>query len=594
MRHSGHAASAVLVIITMLAGCGAPSPTPSPSASAQPSTPAAPAATPTSAPPPSAAISPAPSSDPFLGSIAKTVSGNLRVRSLPAVSDDSIKYEPLLPTGTKLQVVGGPVEASGYTWYEVEPVGFDLGGGVRRGWVASADHDGTPWIAVADPPITGLTVATSDVARAPAKTAEAKRAAASVNAFAVDLYKRLLTEDAVTSNGGNDVFSPTSIALALGMVRAGAKGETATQMDKVLHTTGWDALGPALNSLDQALASRNASWKDYDEVKRQLALRLANTTFAQRDWTVEQPFLDAIAADFGAGLNLVDYASDPAAARDTINAWVKRHTEDRIPKLLEPKDVTELTRLYLVNAIYMKAEWDQWFQDGETTPKTFTRLDGSTIKVPTMLGFRGGLGPIAPYATGDGWKAVELGYRGPTDAVPLAMTIVMPDDLKAFEKSLDAKTLASITAKLDKVRAGWYHVKCPPARDPGCYPYDMRLTMPKFSTETRTSLVKLLKGLGMPLAFQPGGADFGGIHVPSDLNDAIYISAVIHQANIDVDEHGTEAAAATAVGAGTGGGPSPLKNVTFRVDHPFIYLIRDLETGAIVFMGRVADPSLAR
>ncbi len=231
-------------------------------------------------------------------------------------------------------------------------------------------------------------------------------------------------------------------------------------------------------------------------------------------------------------MNLVDYAADPAAARDTINAWVKRHTEDRIPKLLEPKDVTELTRLYLVNAIYMKAEWDQWFQDGETTPKTFTRLDGSTIKVPTMLGFRGGLGPIAPYATGDGWKAVELGYRGPTDAVPLAMTIVMPDDLKAFEKSLDAKTLASITAKLDKVRAGWYDVKCPPARDPGCYPYDLRLTMPKFSTETRTSLVKLLKGLGMPLAFEPGGADFGGIHVPSDPNDSH-----LHQCRHPPGEH---------------------------------------------------------
>ncbi len=273
---------------------------------------------------------------------------------------------------------------------------------------------------------------------------------------------------------------------------------------------------------------------------------------------------------------------------------MKRHTEDRIPELLQPKDVTDLTRLYLVNAIYMKAEWDQWFEDGETTPKTFTRLDGSKIKVPTMLGFRGGLGPIAPYATGDGWRAVELGYRGPTDAVPLAMTIVMPDDLAAFERNLTAKQLASITRKLDKVRAGWYDVKCPPAPDSGCYPYDLRLTMPKFSTETRASLVELLKGLGMPLAFESGAADFSGIHVPADPSDSIFISAVIHQANIDVDEHGTEAAAATAVGAGTGGGPSPLRNITLRIDHPFIYMIRDLSTGAIVFMGRVADPSIGR
>ena len=139
------------------------------------------------------------------------------------------------------------------------------------------------------------------MARAPATAAQAKGAAGSIDAFAVDLYMRLLTEDAVTSNGGNAVFSPTSIALALGMVRAGAKGETAAQMDEVLHTTGWDALGPGLNSLDQALASRNATWKDYDEVKRELALRVANTTFAQRDWSVEQPFLDAIAATSGGG-----------------------------------------------------------------------------------------------------------------------------------------------------------------------------------------------------------------------------------------------------------------------------------------------------
>ncbi len=156
MRHSGQAASAVLVIITMLAGCGAPSPTPSPSASAQPSTPAR------QQRPPRAHPHLPPRSHPLRQAIRSSARSRRRSRATCASArcrpsaTTSIKYEPLLPTGTKLQVVGGPVEASGYTWYEVEPVGFDLGGGVRRGWVASADHDGTPWIAVADPPITGL------------------------------------------------------------------------------------------------------------------------------------------------------------------------------------------------------------------------------------------------------------------------------------------------------------------------------------------------------------------------------------------------------------------------------------------------------
>lgn len=522
----------------------------------------------------------------------QTVSNSLRVRSLPVVSDDSVKYEPLLPTGTELQVVGGPVDASGYTWYQVEPLSMSLDGGVERGWVASADHDGTPWIAVAQPPIAGLDVAMSTVDRAPGSVLAAKSASTWINAFAVDLYERLLTEEAVTSNGGNAVFSPTSIALALGMVRAGARGTTAYQMDQVMHTRGRDPLGPELNSLDQALGSRNASWTDDESAKRQLALHIANTTFAQRDWGIEQPFLDTMAADFGSGVNLVDYAADPAAARGTINDWVKRRTEGRIPELLLPPDVSPLTRLYLVNAIYLKAEWEKWFEEDSTVPKAFTRLDGSKVQVPTMVGYRAALDPIAPFVKGKGYRAVELAYNGPGESRPLAMTVIMPDDLVAFERSLTADQLQRIARKLDLVRAGWRDQACPKALDTGCYPYDLTLYMPKFSSETRADLVKLLQGLGMTAAFDQRRADFTGIHQPTDPSDNIYISSVIHQANIEVDEHGTEAAAATAVGADTGGGPSPLKRITLRLDHPFLYMIRDVKTGAIVFMGRVTDPSL--
>jgi serpin B len=580
----------LLVVIVLVGACGGRSPTTGPAGSSPPAS-AVPAATP-SGPPAAGTLAPEPAAL-LPGALAVTVSDRLRVRSEPRVADDSIKYEPVLPLGTELTVVGGPVQASGYAWYQVEPLTFVLDGGVSRGWVAIADHDGTAWVAPADDQIAGLEVALSTLARAIADPTDAGGAASSLNAFGIDLYRQMLRDPKLDLGDRNAVFSPTSIALALGMVRAGARGATATQMDDVLHTPGWDELGPGLNALDQALRSRSATWTD-DEGTRSLALRIANTSFAQRDWSIERPFLDAIAAAFGAGVDLVDYRADPEAARQTINAWVKRQTVGRIPELLAPPDVTTLTRLYLVNAIYLKAEWDQWFWDGETKDRDFTRLDGSTVKVPTMTGSRGGLGPIAPYVRGKDWQGIELGYRGPDGSRPLAMALILPDDLRAFEGKLTPKRLAQVLGALDDERAAWDTVACPSSFDAGCYPYDLRIFMPRFGIETRAGLADQLAAIGMPIAFDQARADFTGIHVPTDPMENIYISAVIHQANIDVDEKGTEAAAATAVGMDTGGGPSPLKNVTFLLDHPFLFVLRDVGTGAVLFMGRVVDPSVER
>ena len=327
------------MIIALVGACGAPAPsspapssTPAASAAASPMTSALPSAPATAGPTPTAADLPA-------GAFATSITDRLRVRSEPRVADDSVMYQPVLPKGTPLTVVGGPVDASGYTWYEVEVEPGTLEDGVTRGWVAMADHDGTPWIALTGAPIAGLEVATSDVARAAADPKDAQGAAASVNGFAIDAYRQLLRDPTLELQDKNAVFSPTSIALALGMVRAGAHGETAAQMDQVLHTNGWDALGTGLNALDQVLSSRNASWTDVDDAARQVALRIANTTFAQRGWAIEPTFLDAIAAAFGAGLDLVDYEADPEAARKTINAWVEQKTGGRIPELLEPANV---------------------------------------------------------------------------------------------------------------------------------------------------------------------------------------------------------------------------------------------------------------
>jgi serpin B len=434
------------------------------------------------------------------------------------------------------------------------------------------------------------TLAKSDVPRAAGKPADAKKAATSITAFGIDLYRRLLADRELSLAKKNVVFSPTSIALALGMARAGAEGETAAQMDDVLRVSGWTALGREFNALEQALASRNAIWKDGEEKQREVALRIANGTFAQRDWSLVERFLDRTAATFGAGMRLVDYEADPEAARALINAWVKRRTGGRIPELLQPPDVTRDIRLYLVNAVYLKAEWEEWFDRAE--PRPFTRLDGSRVSVPTMEAWRGS-SPMAPYVRGTGWQATELRFQSPDRETPLAMVLVRPDDLATLERTLTPRTLTGITAALDEERARWDRpLKCPAGWSlGGCYPYDLRLLMPKFSIETRAALNEVLEAAGMPLAFDSERADFTGIHVPESAIDRLYISKVIHQANIDADEKGVEAAAATAIGMATGGGPSPLRQITLRLDRPFLFLVRDVETGAILFMGRVVDPS---
>jgi len=440
-------------------------------------------------------------------------------------------------------------------------------------------------------PMSGPNLAVSAVARAAADPAAAKTAASSINAFGLDFFRQLLTDPTLALSQKNTVFSPTSIALALAMARAGARGETASQMDAVLHTSGWDALGPGLSSLSQALASRDAAWQDYDGTKHALALRIANAAFGQQGWKIEPPYLDAIASAFGAGLSLADFASDPEASRQTINAWVSDQTNKRIRQLLRSGDVDTLTRLVLVNAIYLKAAWELGteFNQQETKPAPFTRLDGSQVAVPTMHTTSLGLAPLLPYVSGTGWQATELRYQGVHGTTPLAMTLLLPKDLVAFEASLTASQLTRITSALASQRENVALVPCPDHPGGQCYPYRVSLFMPRFGIETRADLDRALTALGMPLAFA-GRADFTVIHRPSE----IHIGVVVHQANIDVDEKGTEAAAATAVGMTGGPGSGAAKTITLRLDHPFLFFVRDLDTGAVLFMGQVTDPSAGK
>jgi serpin B len=266
---------------------------------------------------------------------------------------------------------------------------------------------------------------------------------------------------------------------------------------------------------------------------------------------------------------------------------VSNQTKKRIPELLGPGIVKASNRLWLVNAIYLKANWALEFDKSATKPLPFTRLDGSRVQVPTMS-----QQATIPYATGPGWKATDLHYLGGDGTRPLAMTLILPDDLATFEKRLTASGLGSVVRKLETAGGHLYDQVACAGVEPRCchHPYDVKVFLPRFGTETKADLVDVLSSLGMRLATEYS-ADFSGITSPSEL----YISAVIHQANIDVDEEGITAAAATAVGMATTGGcgPSePLKVITLRLDRPFFFVLRDVETGAILFMGRVVDPSI--
>ena len=398
----------------------------------------------------------------------------------------------------------------------------------------------------------GIALAVAQVPRASASPADAANAASAIDAFGFDLLRR------VAPSGTNAVISPTSIAIALAMAQAGARGETAAQMAAVLHGAG-SGSGAGINALDQALASRNETFRDPEGDQLTVALHVANASFAQAGMRIEPAYLDTLASRFGAGVQLVDYRRDPDAARVLINGWVKARTEDRIPQLLAPGVLDAATRLTLVNAVYLKAPWQVPFDPESTAPAPFTRPDGSTVDVPTMSGGVRQLG----YAAGAGWQAVELPYAGGS----LAMTIVVPDDLAAFERGLDGPLFARIVGSLEQ--------------------REVAIWLPRFSAATDADLVPALSALGMPLAFDPGTADFSGITA----DERLFISAVVHQANIDVDEKGTEAAAATAVAMAASA--MPAEPVTLRVDRPFLFAVRDVPTGAVLFLGQVVDPSAA-
>ncbi len=368
------------------------------------------------------------------------------------------------------------------------------------------------------------------------------------SAFAVDAYREL------ARTPGNLIYSPHSVQLALAMAWAGARTTTESQMASALRfQLPQSRQHAAFNALDQELAARAARPV---ESGQRFTLRVVNALWGQRGHGFLPAYLDTLADNYGAGVNLVDFLGDANGSRLRINAAVSEATERRIPELLGPGTVTPDTRLVLTNAVYFKASWADHFERSQTAPAAFHRADGSTLDAPFMARTGG-----YNYASGDGWQAVELPYAGDRTS----MVLVMPAEgtFDAFERGLTSERLASIVGALSS--------------------REVQLTIPTFSFRTSTSLKQLLQTMGMNDAFADA-ADFSGIDGSRDLQ----VGDVIHQGFIAVNEEGTEAAAATAV---VFVGSAYREPVAFRADRPFVFMIRDRESGATLFMGRVVDPS---
>jgi len=369
------------------------------------------------------------------------------------------------------------------------------------------------------------------------------------SAFAFELYKEL------KEKGGNLFYSPYSISLALAMTYAGASGETAQQMaDTLQFMLEQASLHPAFNWLDAELAKRGegAQGKDGEGFR----LNIVNAIWGQEDYEFLPAFLDVLAENYGAGLRIVDFITETEASRLAINDWVSKQTEGRIKDLIPQGAIDALTRLVLTNAIYFNAAWEHSFDKKMTADGPFYLLDGEQVIVPMMKQTES-----FGYTEGEGYQAVELQY----DGGELSMVILLPEagKVEAFEEGLQSQQVDAIINDMQNIQVA--------------------LTMPRFEFDSEFRLKDTLAGMGMPIAFS-SAADFSGMTGKRELA----ISDVVHKAFVAVDEAGTEAAAATAVIVGLTAVPEPLVEVT--INRPFIFLIRDIETGAILFVGRVLNP----
>jgi len=381
--------------------------------------------------------------------------------------------------------------------------------------------------------------------------------------FAFDLYRELRHEE------GNLLYSPHSLSEALAMLYAGSVGQTRQEMKETLHfTLAEDRLHSAFNFLDLELASRGEAMVAEPGGEPPVRLIVANSLWSARGSHLLPSFLDTLARNYGAGVRQLDFRGDPDGSRIVINQWIEEKTYGRLRDMVPPGDlISPITVLVLVNAVYFKAKWAQPFDENATTQADFHLLDGTTSSVAMMefndpeYGF--------DYAAGDGWQAIDLPYLTMIEQIStgfwheLSMLVLIPDEgrFAEFDNKLDYASLQSMDRELSYT--------------------SVHLFFPRFSFESYFKLKPILSDMGMPSMFLGGldGIDGGA--------GRLYVRDVLHKAWISVDEKGTEAAAATSIGVESAGA----EPILLRIDRPFIFLIRDVDTGAILFIGRVLDPS---
>jgi serpin B len=387
--------------------------------------------------------------------------------------------------------------------------------------------------------------------RAPAE--DVNRFARGSNAFGVDLFRRL------GDSSRNAVVSPASVTTGLAMAWGGAQGETAREMGKVLRFEG----APAA-----VMGAAGEVSRQLQDPTRPIVFRIANRLFGEKAFRFEAPYLEATRAAYGAALEPVDFKSAADRARGLINAWVEAQTEKRIRDLVPAGGVNGETRLVLVNAIYFLGDWLQPFAKEATFPAPFHLSERERKDVPTMHRT-----DTLRLSRRPGYLALELPYKGRH----MSMLVLLPDRVSGLPSLVGSLTAGEMEAAVA-----------------GLAPTRVAVALPKFEVDPAQSLSlgDVLVAMGMGLAFDRARADFTGIANPPDPRDRLYIGRVFHKAFVKVDEKGTEAAAATAVSMMRAGAAAPREEpVPFKADHPFLFLIRDNETGLVIFLGRVTDPS---
>lgn len=364
------------------------------------------------------------------------------------------------------------------------------------------------------------------------------------NRFALELYSELKGEN------GNVFFSPYSISTALAMTYEGARGQTAKEIQSVFHFPEDDSV---------RRASFAALYNQLNKKDAKYNLSTANALWIQKDYQLLNEYITTIEKYYFGRATNVDFKGATEEARQTINAWVEDKTNNKIKDLFPKGSPNSLTRLVLTNAIYFKGTWVKQFNKSETREEDFRISENQTVKVPMMR--RTSKDTSFNYAETEDLQVLEMPYEG--EEVSMLVLLPKNGDLKSLEGSLTLEKLNEWRGKLKEQRVNVF--------------------IPKFTFNTKYFLNEILKKMGMPSAFS-GVADFSGINGRKDL----FIGVVIHQAFVDVNEEGTEAAAATGVSVDVTSLPPPVP--IFRADHPFIFIIQERGTGNILFLGRVVDP----